>query len=75
MAANIKVRIDLCEEKQRLPVLHSRAVLGNSRAVDEMLLTRGKPDSDRVRALADDARRVLNYARSALEQYKQKHCR
>jgi hypothetical protein len=71
--ASPKVRIALCEEKQRLRVLYSRAVVGNSRAVNEMLLARGTSDFYRVRALADDARHALNSARSALERHKQDH--
>jgi hypothetical protein len=73
MAANLKARIDLCEEKQRLRVLYSQAIEGNSSAVNKVLLSRGKQDYDRVRALADEARRALNSARSALEQHKQEH--
>ena len=74
MIARPKVRIALCEEKQRLRVLYSRAVVANSRAEDEMLLARGTLDFYRFRALADEARHALNSARSALEQHKQEHC-
>jgi hypothetical protein len=76
MGANLKVRIDLCEEKQRLRVLYSRAVVDNSRAVNEVLLARGKTskeDYERFRLRGDEARRALNSARSALEQHKQQH--
>ncbi len=73
MAANSKVLIDPCEEKQRLRVLYSQAKEGSSRAVNEVLLSRGKADYDRIRALADEARRAANSARSALEQHKQEH--
>lgn len=74
MIARPKVRIALCEEKQRLRVLYSRAVVANSRADDEMLLARGTLDFYPFRALADEARHALNFARSALEQHKQEHC-
>jgi hypothetical protein len=76
MGANLKVRIDLCEEKQRLRVLYRRAVVDNSRAVNEVLLARGKTskeDYERFRLRGDEARRALNSARSALEQHKQQH--
>jgi len=39
--ASPKVRMALCEEKQRLRVHYSRAVVDHSRAADEMLLARG----------------------------------
>jgi hypothetical protein len=73
MAARVTARITLCEEKQRLRVLYSRAVVGDSRAVNELFLARGTSDFCRVRALADEARGALNFARSALEQHKQQH--
>jgi len=72
--ASPKVRMALCEEKQRLRVLYSRAVVDNSRAADEMLLARGTLDFYRLRALADEARHALNSARTALERHKQEHC-
>jgi hypothetical protein len=71
--ANPKARIALCEQKQRLRVLYSRAVMDNSRAAEAVLLARGTSDFYRVRALADEARRALNSARSALEEHKQEH--
>ena len=74
--ANPKTRIALCEEKQRLRVLYSRAVLANSRAIDDILLSRGKTSKDeyeRLRLRRDKARHALNSARSALEQHKQEH--
>jgi hypothetical protein len=73
MAALVKVRIALCEEKQRLRVLYSRAVVDNSRAFNKQLLARGTFEFYQVRALADEARHALNSARSALEQHKQEH--
>ena len=76
MYANLKVRIQLCEEKQRLRILYSRAVVDNSRAVDDFLLYRGKTsreEYERLRVRGDEARRALNSARSALEQHKQEH--
>jgi hypothetical protein len=71
--ASHRIRLVLCDEKQRLRALYSRALEGHSRAVDAALLARGKPEYDRVRALADEARRALNSARSALEEHKQEH--
>ena len=73
MIASPKSRLLLCEEKQRLRVLYSQALEGNSKAVDDALLARGTPEYDRVRALSDEARNVLNAARAALEKHKQAH--
>jgi hypothetical protein len=73
MAALVKVRIALCEEKQRLRVFYSRAVVDNSRAFNKQLLARGTSEFYQFRALADEARHALNSARSALEQHKQEH--
>jgi len=64
----------LCEEKQRLRLLYSQALEENDKAVDNLVLARGKPDYDRMRVLRDEARSALNAARAALEQYKQEHC-
>jgi ElaB/YqjD/DUF883 family membrane-anchored ribosome-binding protein len=74
--ANPKARIALCAEKQRLRVLYGQAVLDNSRAIDDILLSRGKTSKDeyeRLRLRRDKARHALNSARSALEQHKQEH--
>jgi len=64
----------LCEEKQLLRLRYSQALKDNDRAVDNLVLARGKPDYDRMRALRDEARQTLNSARTALEQHKQEHC-
>ena len=64
----------LCEEKQRLRLRYSQALEDNDRAVDNLVLARGTPDYDQMRALRDEARSALNTARNALEQHKQKHC-
>lgn len=64
----------LCEEKQRLRLRYSQAMEDNDRAVDNLVIARGKPDYDRMRAVRDEARSVLNAARTALEQHKQEHC-
>lgn len=69
-----KVPAMLCEEKQRLRLRYSQALRDNDTAVDSLLLARGKPDYDRMRALRDEARHSLNAARTALERHKQEHC-
>jgi ElaB/YqjD/DUF883 family membrane-anchored ribosome-binding protein len=76
MAATPKCRIELCGEKQRLRVLYSQAVEANSSAVNQVLQARGKTSKEeyeQIRARGDEARRVLNSARSALELHKQEH--
>ena len=74
MVANSKVAIRLCEEKQRLRLRYSQALEDNDRAVDNLILARGKPDYSRMRVIRDKARSALNAARIALEQHKQEHC-
>lgn len=74
MVANSKVAIRLCEEKQRLRLRYSQALEDNDRAVDNLILARGKPDYSRMRVIRDEARSALNAARIALEQHKQEHC-
>jgi len=76
MAATPKMHFDPCGEKQRLRVLYSQAVKANADAVNEVLFARGKApreEYERLRARGDEARRVLNSSRSALEQHKQEH--
>ena len=73
MVASPKL-VMLCEEKQLLRLRYSQALKDNDRAVDNLVLARGKPDYDRMRALRDEARQTLNSARTALEQHKQEHC-
>jgi DICT domain-containing protein len=68
-----KVRLVLCEEKQRLRAFYSQALKAHSRAVNDAVLARGTQDYDRIRALSDEARNILNAARSALEKHKQEH--
>jgi hypothetical protein len=68
-----KALVMLCEEKQRLRLCYTQALEDNSRAVDNLLLARGKPDYDRLRVIRDEARHALNIARTALEQHKQEH--
>ena len=64
----------LCEEKQLLRLRYSQALKDNDRAVDNLVLARGKPDYDPMRVLRDEARSALNAARTALERHKQEHC-
>jgi len=72
--ASPKAPVVLCEEKQRLRLRYSQAMEDSDRAVDNLVLARGKPDYDRLRGLRDEARHALNAARTALEQHKQEHC-
>jgi len=74
MFASPKVAIMLCEEKQGLRLRYSQALKDNDSAVDNLVLARGTPEYDRIRALRDEARSALNAARAALEQHKQEHC-
>jgi hypothetical protein len=61
--ANAKLAIRHCEEKQRLRLRYSQALKENDRAVDNLVLARGKPVYARARALRDEARSALNTAR------------
>ena len=65
-----------CEEKARLRVLCRDAIKLRNKAVNDVLLVRGratKEEYHRLRALADDARAGANRARQALEQHKDAH--
>ena len=56
--------------------LYTDAIKLRDKAVNDVLLFRGratKQEYDRIRALADDARSVVNRARQALEQHKDAH--
>jgi hypothetical protein len=71
-----KVQRALCDEKQRLRILYSQAVEIHCSAVDGMLQARGrvsKQEYDRLLTVRDEAKRVLNSARLALDQHKREH--
>jgi len=73
VVANPKL-VMLCEGKQLLRLRYSQALKDHDRAVNNLVLARGSPDYDRMRARRDEARSALNAARTALEQHKQEHC-
>jgi hypothetical protein len=76
MEMTARARIALCQEKQRLRILYSQAVEINCCAVEGLIQARGrvsKQEYDRLLAVRNEVRQMLNSARSALEQHKQEH--
>ena len=62
-----------CEEKVELRTLYNEALKRRDKAVNDVLLVRGRvsqQEYDRIRVLADEARAALNHALLALEQHK-----
>ena len=68
--------LPLCEEKQRLRAIYRLAMDQHAISVNEALGVRGRvseEESDRFRALRDEARNARDAARLALEQHKKEH--
>jgi len=76
VAVQPKSHLPPCEEKRRLRLVCKEAAERYAEAVDEANHLRGKTSkeqSDRLRAVVNEARNAHNAARLALEQHKQEH--
>ena len=68
--------VPVCEEKSRLVRAYSFSAEDYNRAVmvlRERIAVLSKRDYDEIRAFAEDTRRLVEYARAALDQHTAEH--